>query len=330
MKKLLLTTALAAVAISGSAYSEIKVSGEIVQTITSQSYDKATSQVNGSSAIGSEANVKFSGSKALTNGMTVGAAIRMEDKGGSFSVDQKAFNLSQGGFKVELGIDTGSSTDGNLVANVGQQAEDMGITTSIIKANVGTAAHDREHIGFSYKADMGEFTVNYSPSLASSVQESTTTDTGGSALEYVYQGGLGVEGLTVKIGQQVTKAANDSASGASGGEKTETVMGVMYKMGKVALAYTDRDMDDDTITTEISSVKSASVSYNVSDNLSVSIERAEATQLTKASKEKATLIGVGYNMGGLGLEAYYMTSDSIAGTSGNDGNTVQLRTVFGF
>ena len=330
MKKLLLTTALAAVAISGSAYSEIKVSGEIVQTITSQSYDATASQVNGSSAIGSEVNVKFSGSKELTNGMTAAASIRLEDKDGTMYADQKAFSLSQGGFKVEFGIDTGSSIDGNLVANVGQQAEDFNVSGSIAKAVINTPVHDKEHIGFSYKADMGEFTVNYAPSLATSVNESKTTDAGGSALEYLYQGGLGVEGLTVKIGQQVTKAANDSIAGADGGEKTETVLGVMYKMGKVALAYTDRDNDDDTITTEVSGVKSASVSYNVSDNLSVSIERHEATQLGATAKEKATLIGVGYNMGGLGLEAYYMSSEDIAGTPGNDGNTVQLRTVFGF
>ena len=51
MKKLLLTTALVAVAFSNNSFAEIKVSVNIESTYSSISYDQAASQVTGSAAL---------------------------------------------------------------------------------------------------------------------------------------------------------------------------------------------------------------------------------------------------------------------------------------
>ena len=340
MKKLLLTTALAAVALSGTSFAEIKITGNLEESITSLSYDKAAEQIGGSTAIGSEANVAFSGSKTLTNGLVVSGAIRLENKGSTTGVDQKSFKITSGNFSTELGIDTGSNIDGNMVATVGQQAEDVmggfhtttGYATnqSNLKASINAMAHDKEHIGFEYNAGIAKISLNYAPYLTATNGANAVTDAGGSALEYLVAGSFGVPGLNAKIGRQVLGASNETAAGATGGDKTETLIGATYTMGKFTVGYSDRDNDDETTTTEISGVKSISAGFNVSDNVSIAIERMTVEKDGTTIDEEATLLGVSYNMGGLGVEAYYGTVSDMGGVSGSDGKAYQLRTVFAY
>jgi hypothetical protein len=331
MKKLLLTTALAAVALSGTSFAEIKITGNLEETITSHSYDKAANQHLGSTAIGSEANVAFSGSKTLANGLVVSGGIRIEDKASLFGVDQKSFKITSGNFSTELGIDTGSNIDGNMVATVGQQTEDVIALSGIIgKAAISTPTHDREHIGFEYNAGLAKITLNYAPDASAKNNANSLTDVGGSSVEYLVHGSFGVPGLNAKIGRQVTSAGDESATGATGGDKTETLIGATYKMGKFTVGYSDREMDDETITTETDSVKNISAGFNVSDNVSVAIERMTTSKIGQAVDEELTLLGVSYNMGGLGVEAYYGTASDLGGVSGADGKAYQLRTVFAY
>ena len=341
MKKLLLTTALAAVALSGTSFAEIKITGNLEESITSLSYDKAAEQIGGSTAIGSEANVAFSGSKTLTNGLVVSGAIRLENKGSTTGVDQKSFKITSGNFSTELGIDTGSNIDGNMVATVGQQAEDVmggfhtttGYATnqSNLKASINAMAHDKEHIGFEYNAGIAKISLNYAPDIAASSNgANVVTDGGGSALEYLVAGSFGVPGLNAKIGRQVLGASNETAAGATGGDKTETLIGATYTMGKFTVGYSVRDNDDETITTEVSGVTSISAGFNVSDNVSIAIERMTVEKDGKTIDEEGTLLGVSYNMGGLGVEAYYGTVNDMGGVSGSDGKAYQLRTVFAY
>ena len=101
-------------------------------------------------------------------------------------------------------------------------------------------------------------------------------------------------------------------------------------MGKFTVGYSDRDFDDETSTTEIDSVKNISAGFNISDNVSVAIERMTPSQIGQAVDEELTLLGVSYNMGGLGVEAYYGTASDLGGVSGADGKSYQLRTVFAY
>jgi hypothetical protein len=328
MKKLLLTSAIAAVAFSSSSFAEIKVSGEIEQTWTSYSYDATATKIDGQNAIGSEANVKFTGDKELSNGAKVNASIRMENKGSTFGVDQKELGITIGGFKAHVGIDTGSTIDGNMVAHVGQQAEDvMGALTGLM-ADVNMSsfqAHDKEHIGFSFKNDMGEIAVNYAPSNSTSNGANAVTDAGASATEIVFNGSLGVEGLAIKIGQQDTGTNN-----GSGSDEKEKFYGATYSFGKAKVGYSNRSYDLDGSTTELDGSDSYSVAYAISDNLSVAVERLDTKKKGTANKEELTLLGLSYNLGGLGIEAYYGQAKDLGGVSGADADAVQLRTVFAY
>lgn len=252
----------------------------------------------------------------------------MENKGSTFGVDQKELGITIGGFKAHVGIDTGSTIDGNMVAHVGQQAEDvMGALTGLM-ADVSMStyqAHDKEHIGFSFKNDMGEIAINYAPSNSTSNNANVVTDAGASATEIVFSGSLGVEGLAIRVGQQDTGTSN-----GSGSDEKEKFYGATYKIGKAQLGYSNRSFDKDGTTTELDGSDSYSVAYAVSDNLSVALERLDTKKKGTANKEELTLLGLSYNFGGLGVEAYYGQAKDLGGVSGADADTVQLRTVFAY
>ena len=136
MKKLLTTTAIASVALAGAAMSEIKISGSIEQTYNSNSFDAAASQVNGSSAIGSETNLQVSSSTELDNGMTASGSFRSENG----AIDHKSFKLSSGGFAVELGIDTGTNITGDIIPTVADQTHDFIKHSGVDATDAGRAS----------------------------------------------------------------------------------------------------------------------------------------------------------------------------------------------
>jgi predicted porin len=252
----------------------------------------------------------------------------MENKGATFGVDQKELGITIGGFKAHVGIDTGSTIDGNMVAHVGQQAEDvMGdMTGRIADVNMSSfQAHDKEHIGFSFTSDMGEIALNYAPSNSTSNAANSVSDAGASATEVVFSGSLGVPGLAVKIGQQDTATAN-----GSGSDEKEKFYGATYQFGKAKVGYSNRSFDVDGVTTELDGSDSYSLAYAISDNLSVAVERLNTKKKGTANKEELTLLGLSYNLGGLGIEAYYGTAQDLGGVAGADGDAVQLRTVFAY
>jgi hypothetical protein len=323
MKKLLTTTAIASVALAGAAMSEIKISGSIEQTYNSNSFDAAASQVNGSSAIGSETNLKVSSSTELDNGMTASGAFRSENG----SIDHKSFKLSSGGFAVELGIDTGTNITGDIIPTVADQTHDFMKHSGIDATDslIGADAHDKEHIGISYKSDAGTFAVNYAPDTsASNNGSSSVTDGGGSAMEYVFAGSLGIDGLKVKVGQQTTESVDTSS-----GDITEKTYQASYTMGQFSAGVAIRDADDETSTTEKSASEAFAVSYAVNDQVSVSYEMRTTETDGAAKDEDANAFSVGYNLGGLAVVANIGEIENIGGAAGN-GDAFQLRTVYKF
>jgi hypothetical protein len=324
MKKLLTTTAIASVALAGAAMSEIKVSGSIEQTYNSISYDQAASQVNGQAAIGSETNLKVSSSSELDNGMTASGAFRSENG----SIDHKSFKLSSGGFSVELGIDTGANITGDIIPTVADQTHDFIKHTDVAATDslIGADAHDKEHIGFAYKSDVGTIAMNYAPDTsASNNGSSAVTDGGGSAIEYVFSGSLGVDGLNVKVGQQ-TSESEDTTSG----DITETTYQASYTMGQFSAGFAIRDADDETTTTEKSGSEAFAISYAVNDQISVSYEDRTTEKDGSATDEEAKAFSVGYNLGGLAIVANIGEVDNINHSAGANGDAFQLRTVYKF
>ena len=325
MKKLLTTSAIVAlVGSSVSAIAETTVKGSIEQTMISTSYDAAGSTA-GATALGQETNLSIDSSKELSNGWKLSGGFRLENN----AIDSSTIKIAKGGFSIHTGADTGSNIHSNLNPKVGEQPGDV-ISGEAANDGFGSdaQAHDVQHIGVEFSADMGKIFLNYAPDSSATISNSggSVGDGGTSITEIGFQGSLGVAGLNLLIGQETI--SGDLALA----DITNDVLSVSYTTGPVAVGFTVRSRDDGSRSTDSADgIQTYSIAYKVSDDISVSYEHFETSfEGSTKTDEEFDQISIGYNFGGLGVSLDYVTADNVAGTATDDRKAIQLRTVYSF
>ena len=326
MKKLLTTTALVAlVASSTASLAETKIKGSIEQTMISTSYDLATDNHKGTTAIGQETNLDISSSKDLTNGWNLSGGFRIENG----AVDSSTIKLSQGAFSIHTGADTGSNNHSNINPRVGESYYDVLLGEAAGDGFASDAqAHDVQHIGVEFSAAMGKVYVNYAPDSTSTIAVSggNTVDGGSSITEIGFQGSLGVAGLNLLVGTEEIKGDNTAS------DVQNDVLSVSYTTGPVAVGFTVRSKDDGSVSTNLAEETNVySIAYAISKDLSVSYENStvkfEGSSKTDAEYDQ---VSIGYNFGGLGVSLDYVQADNVAGAPTDDREAIQIRTVYAF
>lgn len=326
MKKLLATTAIVSVSFASVALAEVKVSGSIEQTINMLSYDKAANEVNGTTGMGQETNLTVSTSGELDNGMSIKGSFRSEDG----SIDHSSIKISGDTVGFEIGADTGSTihtainpTVGDSVWFVTGASGDDGLSSF--------EAHDVQHIGIDAKLGGLTAAVNYAPSNTGiTAGDSSKSDAGGSATEVVLKGSP-MEGLNILIGQQVSDPAN-----SGGSEEKEKTYQISYSTGQFAVGYSHRDFNDGDSTETAGTtdrINYYSATFAASDSVSFGLQHVVAESEgtgTSAVDETTTGLSLGYNLGPIGVEVMYATTEDKAHSSGDDANGVQIRTVYKF
>jgi hypothetical protein len=325
MKKLLTTTAMVALVASSTAVlAETKIKGSIEQTMINTSYDAAGSFA-GTSAIGQETNLSISSSKELDNGWTLSGGFRLEKS----AIDNTTIKLSNGGFSIHTGADTGSNIHSNYNPKVGEQPADI-ISGEAASDGFGSdkQAHDKQHVGVEFKSDLATVFANYAPdsSAAAANGSGTVADGGTSISEVGIKGNLGVEGLNLMVGMETVTGDATTA------DTDNDVITASYTTGPVAVGFTLRSKDDGAISTNLAEeVQNYSISYKVSDDVSVSYENVEVSfQGSTKTDAEYDQVSVGYNFGGLGVSFDYVTADNVAGTATDDREAFQIRTVYAF
>ena len=127
--KLLMSTAIASIALAGSAIAETKVHGNLEQTY------RATSQAGNTSAagFGAEYNIGLSSSKELDNGLKASYSFQLEDG----ATDAHNLTVGADAVSVTIGRDTGKNLSGSAIPHVGDQAGTIVGTTGATLANQG-------------------------------------------------------------------------------------------------------------------------------------------------------------------------------------------------
>ena len=331
MKKLLTTTALIGlVASSVSSYAETKVTGSIEQTYNANSVG-GTDAKTGSDGLGQETNLKITSSKELDNGMKLSGGFNSEDG----AIDSSSIVLSSGALSFGVGADFGQ----HIHSNINPRVDDNPFDAISLSGDDGMnvyQVHDKQHVGLAFKTDMGTVALNYAPGNTSiTASDGNTASTGGSGTEISFKGNLGVDGLTVLLGQE-TISASDGQITAAEAEEKEKVAGFKYGQGAWAVGYTHRTFDDGTtsaIENSIDTVTAISATYAISDSLSIGYENLTGEFESSALKdEESDAITVGYNLGGLGVTFMYVQSDNVAGgtTAEDSQEELQIRTVYKF
>ena len=332
MKKLLTTTALIGlVASSVSSYAETKVTGSIEQTYNANSVG-GTDAKSGSDGLGQETNLKISSSKELDNGMKLSGGFNSEDG----AIDSSSIVLSSGAVSFGVGADFGQ----HIHSNINPRVDDNPFDAISLSGDDGMnvyQVHDKQHVGLAFKTDMGTVALNYAPGNTSiAASDGNVASTGGSGTEISFKGNLGVDGLTVLLGQETISADTNGQVTKATAEEVEKVAGFKYGQGAWAVGYTHRTFDDGTtsaVENSIDTVTAISATYAISDSLSIGYENLTGEFESSALKdEESDAITVGYNLGGLGVSVMYVESDSISGgsTAQDTQEELQIRTVYKF
>jgi hypothetical protein len=336
MKKLLATTALVGLAVSSASFAEVKVSGSIEQTYNSNSI--GGTGTGGSGGLGQETNLSISSSKELDNGMTASGKFNLESSDADTKNDTSEIKLSSGNMSFHVGVDTGQHIHSNINPRVDDNPFDS-VGLSGDDGMIRKQAHDKQHVGLDFATDMGKFAVNYSPNGSDASQSASATGEGdGSITELSFKGSLGVDGLTVLIGQEKIEAADASATADGYREEKEKVVSLSYNAGQFAVGATKRTFDDGngTSTNSIDTVTAVSATYAINDQISVGYEQItgefELSGSSGKSDEETKALTVGYNLGGLAVSAMFTEAENIGGSTStaSDVDGFQIRTVYKF
>jgi len=308
-------TALAASLVSTSVFAgELTASGSASVTVENYSGE----QINSGKGFSMADSVVLSGSTELDNGMTVSMSFELD--GGadvtSGSYDDHSVTISSdalGTFKFSGngGSSAVSALDATAAGDIWDTFDKQTLDAAAAPETASAAGN-----ATMLTAPGGNNTMLYTlPSLVDglSVSASYTPQgsvTSGTESSTAY--GLtytGIEGLSVSYG------AGTSDSGATATKADVTTMKASYAYGPITIGYSDHEFDSVTATRD-QDVKSYSVSYTVSDAISISYGTEElSTGEASTVDAEYSKISASYTSGGMTITATSAEAENISYTT---------------
>lgn len=328
--KLLITTAIASTfAFAGASFAETKVVGNLETTFNAASSDTA---INSGRSIDAETNIGLEGSKSLGNGLTAKYGFMLEN-GNS---DTEFLTVGTDTVNFAIGTDFGNNLSMTAVPHVGDQAGTVaGVLTALSGTNIPVAnVHNASHVALNINGMGGTITARYAPDLSNTRGGASTIlgDIGESGTEFMYSGNLGVDGLRLIIGRGEVDAA--TATGSNDGKHDK--ISAAYNFGKVSIgAEKQKSETAATAATQIDrDTDKVGISFAASDAISIGLnyQETEAKEggVDSGVDEKVTMLSIGYNLGGLGIQFQYADISDLGNERGVDAETFQIRTIQSF
>lgn len=353
-KKLLCSTALAGALISGAAFAELKVGGDITHTINLGSNQAASTATNAGERLGTEMNLKLSSKADLNNGWYISYSGKLEiddSQGATGNYDHEyEIQLGQGNFYIGAGSDAGNNISasptlpvvgyqiGTLAVNVGPYSPLNYDGLLGVSANgspgLGSEANNTSHLSLNYKVAGGIVSYIYSPNNHATNKSDDdhaglNSSGGGSAYAILYQGSP-VANTNFIIGRNVTKGETATTAGS---EYTNDKIGVSYNFGKFAAGVEYQTQENDNKSTD-DNVWNYAVSMKASDTLTFglqySVAEAGGTGDATAPKEKIKAISAGYNLGAASIAVSLIDGQDVGNAQGQDVQGAVITTRFNF
>jgi hypothetical protein len=339
-KKLLISTALASVALSGAALAEMKIGGDM--EVTLRSFSKDISNVDGGTALGQETNLTVSGSKEMDNGMTLSFGGKFEADNAA-EVNERYMQASNDAMFIGYARDNGKNVDldGTVAPHVGDQNDTLVQTTAAFKSSY-LDIHGSDHLTVGFNVLGGSISAAYTPDEGANGNDSGTFggqgESNSSGYSIGYKGSLGIEGLSVIAGI----AGSDETKTTSTGDREYSKFGVAYNFGQFSVGGDVQDFgngrSDTTDGSTGAQAKRVNATFAASDNLAVGISWTEteeslgqaASGYETQQKEEITAITVGYNIAGLGFNLSYAEVENLGGSNGVDASSWQIQTKQSF
>ena len=352
MKKLLTTTALAAVFISGSAIAQTTVTGELRIGYKAVETTKQTSGANHGFGTESQINIRTKGKTNVGFDYAAGMSLEFDgDQTAAVTNEDTYIDFISGNTTISIGRDhiQRSDSDRSAAQLVGYAASEIaqgvqkntagfvGATgtasdsLAMFQSSLGAAPSQSFGIAGLQKTPVGTFSINYVPSNAApGTSETYNGLQGKAAYEVGFTGDLGVKGLSV-----IAFKNSEDKRDAKPAKREARNIGASYNFGSATVAYNQKDhqgsgtiVNDTTDITE----KQYALAYAVNNNLTVAIRQDKASGGGLAEKGKINSLQLGYNLGPVALIAGVADVSNVAGgaTVVEDAKVgfVQLRGAF--
>jgi hypothetical protein len=350
--KLLLSSALVgSLFVTGAVNAQTTVTGEI--NLSYKSIGEKGTPANGKSGLGRETQLNIQNKGKLSNGLDYAAGFSLEFDGIN-GADQAAgdtqrlgnenfyIDFISGNTTVSIGGDHVQNMSGTVIPRVAQN-----VKTSLVQA--GSLAADTTYVArtaycpggcFGSSNSMGISVIQAMPSIGNlslqyfpyagnkqagndSIVNSASTD----AYELMFQGDLGVKGLTARLGYAIAPK-NASSNVSNIRDQVGQAYGLAYNLGNATVGVERKKHEAGTATTDYT-MTSVGASYNISKELSVSAQYDKVSGSTAGvvfgENEKIRSYQVGYNLGAVTLSASYTDANNAAGVASNDSQIFLVR-----
>lgn len=328
MKKLLATAALAGVVLSGSAFAQTTITGELRLGYKAQSIgDKNIS----SRGFGTEQQINVQ-TKGKTNiGWDYAAGFSLENDGeqsGTLYNENVYMDFinAGSGTTITIGRDHIQRSDSARNASVffGYDASDViegvfsATTTQLIQASPGAAIGQSYGIGIVQDvAKIGKVSYNYVPTTsAPATSEETPRDNSTGGYEIGFTGNLGVAGLNTYAFKQETSSPITGATGQNTFNAEVKNFGVSYTVGQISAGY-ERTVHKGKSTSLVKEIteNGYGVAYAITKDLSIQGHLTKAKQDGAAAEAEVKSIQLGYNLGPVALVVGYGEGENLNGTT---------------
>jgi len=341
-KKLLITSALAGVMISGSAFAETKITGSLEYSYSMNSESTAstgTGALGSNDGFGSETQINIANSGDLNvGGLKYAAGFSIESDTTPDAFENFYIDISNAsGTTLSMGADHFQPLDGTVTPRVSIAADSLdpeGGALISYQDQAGLDLVESQGIGISQKlgnvGTVGYWHARRSASAGSSTaNDNYDTSANNSGYEINFKGNLGVDGLTVLLGKSDSKKLNSATVSDTEGRS----LGASYNFGKFAVGYTEIKNEAST-GIEINSDEFG-VTFAVNDNLSIGVmymetETVSAAGVTDPDEEEIYMIQAGYNMGGVAVAISYADVQDALHAAGNDHELASIRLLTKF
>ena len=363
MKKLMLTSALAGLLVSGNAIAQTTISGELRLNLKATEAKVPTGTTTASKrGFGSEQQINFATKGKLNvGGLDYAAGFSIENDGNQASTlfNENTYmdiTNASSGTTLSIGLDhiQRSDSDRSAAVLVGFTPNELstdGHALSRFRQNLGPAVSQGMGIAVLQAIpNFGTLSYNYVPTTinqfagtnntsntGSGNSENLTETTQESGYEYGFTGGFGVKGLNAYY----FKSAAQQEVGATTKAEAKS-WGANYNFGQFSVGYADKTHKLGTssnvaanVTTDVMAAgehkeKHYGASYAVNNNMTVGLLYAKAEVDGSSVETKLKGINIGYNLGPVNATVGYAQTSDVNGTAGNDVNVGMIRLIGAF
>jgi len=363
MKKLLLTTAIAGVMVSGSAFAQTTITGELrlnYKTVSDATAAAGAVSPGGVQGFGQEQQINFqTKGKLNVGGLDYAAGFALENDGAQATTlfnenTYMDFTNASSGTTISFSRDhiQRSDSDRSAAVLVGFSPNELssdGPVRTIFSQNIGPSVGQATTVSVIQATPIGNFSYSYAPtgnavqtatgatSPISQTSENTAENDEESAYEYGFTGGFGVKGLNTYYFKSKQKKSTGVASQLRDSDARS--FGVSYNMGQFSVGYADKKYNfmitpvastGLTAGTNDISEKHYGVAYAVNNTLSIGAIYAKGDFAGSAADQKTKGVNVGYNLGPVAMTVGYARNSDVGGTAGVEHDIGMVRFIGAF